>query len=77
MHLLSFILGNTPTCPAEKYLEVRWSKTAANTEDIQFCPKGYTGEVRRHCNLKKDDEAVWGRTGLLQMSLQRISCHSG
>ncbi|GIY14666.1 uncharacterized protein CDAR_266231 [Caerostris darwini] len=52
--------GNTPTCPAEKYLEVRWSKTAANTEDIQFCPKGYTGEVRRHCNLKKDDEAVWG-----------------
>ncbi|GIY20225.1 uncharacterized protein CEXT_686101, partial [Caerostris extrusa] len=43
-----------------KNLEVRWSKTAANTEDIQFCPNGYTGEVRRHCNLKKDDEAVWG-----------------
>ncbi|CAL1285808.1 unnamed protein product [Larinioides sclopetarius] len=52
--------GNTPTCPAEKYLEVRWAKTAANTEDMQFCPKGYTGEVRRHCNLKKNNEASWG-----------------
>ncbi|GFT33938.1 uncharacterized protein NPIL_645991 [Nephila pilipes] len=52
--------GSTPTCPSEKYLEVKWSKTAANTEDIQFCPKGYTGEVRRHCNLKKDNEAAWG-----------------
>ncbi|XP_035213408.1 cadherin EGF LAG seven-pass G-type receptor 2-like isoform X3 [Stegodyphus dumicola] len=52
--------GSTPTCPAEKYMEVNWSVTAANSEDIEFCPKGYTGEVIRHCNLKKDSEAMWG-----------------
>ncbi|XP_015925435.1 uncharacterized protein [Parasteatoda tepidariorum] len=50
---------HTPTCSPEKYLEVKWTVTAPNTEDIQFCPKGYTGEVRRLCNLKKENEAAW------------------
>lgn len=26
-------------------MEVVWSNTAANTEDIQFCPKGYAGKL--------------------------------
>ncbi|KAG8181874.1 hypothetical protein JTE90_007199 [Oedothorax gibbosus] len=51
--------GNTPICQAEKYLEVQWSNAAVNTEDIQFCPKGYTGEVRRHCTLQNDNGAAW------------------
>ncbi|GFU29033.1 hypothetical protein TNCV_471431, partial [Trichonephila clavipes] len=40
---------STPCCPAEDYLKVRWTLTAANTENIQLCPTGYTGDVRRKC----------------------------
>ncbi|GFU35753.1 uncharacterized protein NPIL_242282 [Nephila pilipes] len=41
--------GSTPCCPAEDYLKVRWTLTATNTENVQLCPTGYTGDVRRKC----------------------------
>ncbi|CAL1273714.1 unnamed protein product [Larinioides sclopetarius] len=51
---------SAPCCPAEDYLKVRWTLTATNTENIQLCPTGYTGDVRRKCVSDPNGHgAVW------------------
>ncbi|XP_054708050.1 uncharacterized protein LOC129217735 [Uloborus diversus] len=49
-----------PCCQPDDYLKVRWTLTAANTENIQQCPTGYTGDVVRKCSSNVNSYgAVW------------------
>ncbi|XP_035225605.1 hemicentin-2-like [Stegodyphus dumicola] len=52
---------SSPCCQPEDYLKVRWTMTASNTENIQLCPTGYTGDVRRKCvHDSNTNSASWG-----------------
>ncbi|XP_022254810.1 uncharacterized protein LOC111088575 [Limulus polyphemus] len=48
-----------PTCLPEEYQSFGWNLTVANSDNIKYCGRGYTGEVRRHCSLKEKSVASW------------------
>lgn len=49
----------TPVCQAEKHKNIEWSITAANTINLQSCPRGYAGIISRKCNIRKGNIANW------------------
>ncbi|XP_064487126.1 uncharacterized protein LOC135399242 [Ornithodoros turicata] len=65
-----------PICPQDESLGVHWQPTAANSYDLQLCPKPYVdGDVKRHCVLSTDRRAVWATpdfSGCTDGELSRI-----
>ncbi|KAF5298135.1 hypothetical protein FQA39_LY02559 [Lamprigera yunnana] len=47
------------TCRGEKTLNILWPETAPGTQNIQECPKGFSGTVQRWCVLHDADRSLW------------------
>ncbi|KAB0802106.1 hypothetical protein PPYR_04292 [Photinus pyralis] len=47
------------TCRGEKSMNILWPETAPGTQNIQECPKGFTGSVKRWCVLHDAEKSLW------------------
>ncbi|XP_055940487.1 uncharacterized protein LOC129971045 [Argiope bruennichi] len=50
---------NKRTCHPERRYGIRWKATAANAFDIQQCPVGYTGYIKRRCKVRFNGKIEW------------------
>ncbi|KAK9753667.1 hypothetical protein QE152_g1872 [Popillia japonica] len=57
---VNVVYGNSHlTCLGEGHLNVLWPETAAGTESLQECPRGYSGIARRFCSIRDAGQPTW------------------